>query len=71
MSRSNDIVYLLKRANVEAGKVEHATMRGDSLTMTNLHRDLSIRYRMKANLLSDQLKNSLTTESSNIAGRTS
>lgn len=54
MSRSNDIAYLLKRANAEAGKVERATMRGDSLAATNLHRDLAIRYRLKANAISGQ-----------------
>lgn len=54
MSRSNDIAYLLQRANAEAGKVERATMRGDSQAATNLHRDLAIRYRLKANLISGQ-----------------
>lgn len=56
MSSSNEIAYLLKRANAEAGKVEHATMRGDSLATTNIHRDLAIRYRLKANSITGQRK---------------
>ena len=48
MHTSDDVEYLLLRAQQEARKAMDALARGDNMLMVHAHRDLAIRYHTKA-----------------------
>ncbi len=48
MHTSNDVEYLLHRAQQEARKAKEALARGDNMLMVYAHRELAIRYHATA-----------------------